>query len=81
METVYDYSGVYGRSPRQGIISEHVYAALRAGFELRTGVDGDYVADSNGDTAPVLCSELVEVWDEDGPRSGRCGVPLTSSPP
>jgi hypothetical protein len=75
--TVHDLTGVYGRGPfRTGILSDHLHIALAAGMELRTGQDGDYVKDADGDTALILCSELVEVWTEDGRSTGRCGTPV-----
>jgi hypothetical protein len=77
LRSIHDLTGVYGRGPfTTGIISEHVDLALRAGFTLHTGVDGDYLKDAEGDTALVLCSELIEVVTEDGRESGRCGIPV-----
>lgn len=77
IRSVYDLAGNYGRGPlRWGVISEHLPLALEAGFDLCAGVDGDYLKDRDGDTALVLCSELVPVVDEDGLRAGRCGTPV-----
>jgi hypothetical protein len=76
METIHDLTGVYGRIPRTGILSEHLNLALDAGFDINTGVDGDYVTDFEGDTALVLCSEIIEIRHEDGISDGRCGLPV-----
>ena len=40
-----------------------------AGWAMVTHYDGKTVA------YPVVCSEIIEVWDEDGRHSGRCGFP------
>jgi hypothetical protein len=75
--SVHDLTGVYGRGPfRQGILSDHVSIAVEAGMELRTGTDGDYVKDADGETALILCGEIVEVITEDGRSDGRCGLPV-----
>ena len=74
--TIHDFTGVYGRVARTGILSEHLNLALDAGFDLKTGIDGDYVKDFEGDTALVVCSELIAIHDEDGTHSGRCGQPV-----
>lgn len=75
IRTIDDITGLYGRYPAtRGILSDHVALALEAGFTLHTGVDGDYVKDPNGDTALVLCSEIIEIRTEDGTSDGRCGL-------
>lgn len=71
-----DLTGLYGRYPAtRGILSEHLPIADAAGMTVHFGVDGFYVKDAAGDTALVLCSELIEIPTEDGPVSGRCGLP------
>lgn len=73
--SVDDFVGVYGNGPfRQGIISEHVPAAARAGLTYRALSRSGIIVDPEGRTAPVLCSELIRVDTEDGPVSGRCGA-------
>jgi hypothetical protein len=76
MENIHQFTGVYGQTPRVGILSDHLHHALDAGFGFKTGVDGDYVKDFDGDTALVLCSEIIEIHTEDGISDGRCGLPV-----
>lgn len=77
IRSIHDLTGNYGRGPyRVGIISEHVHIALEAGFELATGTDGDFLRDADGDTALILCSELVPWVTEDGLSAARCGAPV-----
>lgn len=75
------FIGAYGPDWRAGLLSEHLDlfklagGAFRpssgdgAGFALIPTEDGGMIA------RPVVCSELIEVWTEDGRQSGRCGRP------
>jgi len=71
--TFEDYVGAYGQNWTTGILSDHVISA-QAHLGRAATVDaegntflGDY---------PVLCSEIVEVYTEDGTIHGRCGTPV-----
>jgi hypothetical protein len=75
------FVGKYGTDWRDGVLSEHLDLFKRAGgahrpspsdmagWALVTHDDGTTVA------YPVVCSELIEVFTEDGRQSGRCGHP------
>lgn len=77
------FVGAYGTTPRWGILSEHMETFTRAGgvhLPSPTDLAGWLLVPADaadGDTIayPVVCSELVEVWTEDGRASGRCGHP------
>lgn len=69
------FVGAYGTSWRAGVLSEHLDLFRRAGGVHRpSNGDGAGWAVVDGRAFPVVCSELVEVWTEDGPASGRCGA-------
>ena len=71
--------GTYGPDfDRQGVATDHVHDALDAGYVVRVAATGrTYLAPATGGTAvPVVCGELIQVFTEDGPMSGRCGLPV-----
>jgi len=71
--------GTYGPDfDRPGVATDHVRLALDAGYVVRVAASGrTYVAPASGGTAvPVVCGEIIQVWTEDGPTSGRCGLPV-----
>jgi hypothetical protein len=66
--------GCYGPDgTSQGIISEHLGLD---GLEPEVTADGHQVVIIENDEIPVLCSELVPGYTEDGPITARCGTPL-----
>lgn len=68
------WTGMYGPTWRQGILSDHVHLAIEGGATERRSASGRrFYVTQDGRTEPVLCSELVEVWTEDGCTGGRCG--------
>lgn len=70
------FIGSYGPTWRSGLISEHLDLFIRAGGTHRTSAGlGAGWAVVDGVAHPVVCSELVSIDTEDGPVSGRCGVP------
>lgn len=69
-------TGAYGPNNRVGVLSEHLDLALRTGLVARRlpGSTWVYDPDQPGERAvPVVCSELVPIWTEDGRVTGRCG--------
>lgn len=84
--TAYDYIGRYGRNPYDGdavdgILVDHLADAEAHGAQPVTSAAGTqsvllWDADGNADVFPVVCGDLIEVWTEDGPISGRCGLPV-----
>lgn len=79
--TVYDYVGVYGPDWKQGVLSEHLYLAGWVGIREHITASGRHIAIlPDGETWPVVCSELIEIHTEDGPIVGRCGAPVTHGP-
>lgn len=75
------FVGAYGPDWRAGVLSEHLDLFKRAGGAFLAS-PSDMAGwalipaeDGGTDAYPVVCSELVEVWTEDGPASGRCGSP------
>jgi hypothetical protein len=70
-------TGQYGSAWTTGIISEHVPAAVKRGLMVRkthTLTEWVYDPATTEKAVPVLCSELIVVWTEDGPTTGRCGL-------
>lgn len=71
----------YGPDWKAGLLSEHLDLFQRAGGEHRMSDTGGAgwalveAPDGGWIAYPVVCSELVQVWTEDGPTSGRCGAP------
>lgn len=76
MARVQDYTGMYGPDWREGVLSEHVHRAVGDGCEERQDGDRHYIVDAYGATVTVVCSELIRVYTEDGPITGRCGAPV-----
>ena len=74
------YGAGYGPRWTYGIISEHVWLAVRVGLVEQT-VDGAVTVQDpeTGESLPVLCSELVWIDTEDGRVTGRCGAPILPS--
>lgn len=73
-----DFAGSYGTSWLPGVLAEHVELFVQAGGILRPRRDGGrWAVDETGHAVPVVCGELIQVWTEDGPQSGRCGKPAT----
>lgn len=72
-----DFLGGYGQDWRQGVLSEQLELYLAAGGVVRPAASGSGAswAVVDGVAYPVVCSEVVEVWTEDGRQSGRCGRP------
>jgi len=64
-----------------GVITDHVYRALDAGYVVRVAASGrTYVHPAAGGTAvPVLCGEIVPVLTEDGWTDGRCALPVMNN--
>src|SRR5262249_6140128 len=73
-----DYIQGYGQGWALGLLSEHEASFLAAGGRVRTSASGHrrWAILPSGETHPVVCSELVEVWTEDGRMDGRCGGPV-----
>lgn len=71
--SVADLAHSYGAAFRRGVLSDHV-GLLGVDAHVHVSVSGarTYVTDATG-TEPVLCSDLVQLYDEDGPYDGRCG--------
>lgn len=68
------FIGAYGPRWRSGLISEHLELFKAAGGVHRpSNSDGAGWAVIGGEAFPVVCSEIIEVWTEDGRQSGRCG--------
>lgn len=72
-----DFAGRYGRAWVEGVIAEHICHLEGTGaFTLRFDADG-FVSVRQDDTVlPLLCGDIIEVPTEDGPISGRCGLPV-----
>jgi len=75
--TLEDLVSGYGQDWTSGIISEHLYRVEALGGRIHVAGTGRmWVAPAKGGVAiPVLCSEIVAVYTEDGEISGRCGLP------
>lgn len=69
--------GQWGNGNRAGVVSDHLSWAVRVGARIVRGELCEYVVDENGLAYPVLCSELIEVYTEDGASDGRCGLLAT----
>ena len=69
----YQY-GEYSAGNPIGILSEHVYYAERLGGSVASDVRDrlEYVH-ADGERWPVVCSEIIPIWTEDGRSDGRCG--------
>ena len=80
--TLEDLVRAYGPNwDREGIATDHVHLALRAGAAEFVAPSGRaFLAPAGGGRAvPVVCGELVLVHTEDGPTDGRCGAPVYGS--
>jgi hypothetical protein len=56
-----------------GILHEHLHAA---GLEAHRIASGRQIVAIDGKVVDVLCSSLIPITTEDGPATGRCGIPL-----
>lgn len=73
--SAYDLTAGYGRNWRQALLSDHVGIAEELGYRVVTLSASRRLVCEDGYTFPVVCSEFIEVRDEDGyPVSGRCGI-------
>ena len=68
------FIGVYGSDrDRHGVLSDHIGNLEEAGGAVtRTGSGLAYFPDEMV-MVPILCSDIIEVWTEDGRETGRCG--------
>ena len=74
------FIGAYGPTWREGLLSEHLDAFVRAGGTHRPSRSrGAGWAVIDGKAIPVVCSEVVRIDTEDGPISGRCGANALAS--
>lgn len=76
-DNIADLAGLYGRDWKLGILLEHVDHLVGAGTVfLRYDAEG-FASLRQGDTViPVACGDIIEIPTEDGPISGRCGLPV-----
>lgn len=79
-KTLDDFTGSYGPGWTIGVLTDHVGAATEAGMLLHTAPSGKaYVTGPKGGAAvPLLCGEVIEIATEDGPMTGRCGLPAAT---
>ena len=69
-------TGNYGPRWTEGILTDHLDAAVEAGLQLRAQSDGTAIlTNSDGDSWQLVCSDVVLIATEDGPITGRCGEP------
>lgn len=69
------FVGAFGPDWRPGVLSEQFDLFLRAGGVHRpSSHDGAGWAVIDGRAVPIVCSEVIAVYTEDGPVSGRCGA-------
>jgi hypothetical protein len=68
------FVGFYGETSRPGIASDHLDLFVRAGGTHRRsrGLGAGWGV-IDGVAYPVVCSELVWIYTEDGRIDGRCG--------
>ena len=78
--TLWELTGLYGQSWREGVILDHLGLAEASPHikihHTPTGRVWLYPT-GGGQAVPLVCAEIIEVWTEDGRSSGRCGAPLT----
>lgn len=66
--------GVYGPDYRHGVLTDHLGRLVEAGVDLHVTASGRRVAIfEDGSSLPILCSEIVPLYTEDGVVDGRCG--------
>lgn len=72
-----DIAGLYGRAWKLGILLEHIGHLIGTGtLFLRYDAEG-FASIRQGDTViPVACGDIIEIPTEDGPITGRCGLPV-----
>lgn len=66
--------GMYGQDWNHGILSDHASQGVK--FETVDDAGNRVAHLHDGEVEPILCSELVWVWTEDGRIDGRCGLPV-----
>lgn len=74
------FVGVYGcDSDMHGVLSDHVARLEEAGGV----VNDDGLAFFPGEQVhmPVVCSEVIKTYSEDGTGTGRCGMPIQKGTP
>lgn len=74
----HDYVHGYGRNWTPGLLVDHVTAFEAAGGTIRTPAHGlcEYAVCPDGSTVKVVCGDIIEIRTEDGPTTGRCGLPV-----
>lgn len=76
------FIGSYGSDWKWGVLFDHLEAFDAAGGEVRGASSGTgrvwAIVDRRA--YPVVCGELIRVDTEDGPISGRCGLPIEVGP-
>ena len=77
MKTLDDFVGNYGWDWTTGVLTDHLGDAEAAGMLVHTSSRGfAFVTGPKGGKAvPVLCGEIIDMPTEDGPGTGRCGLP------
>lgn len=76
-----DYEQRYGPNwEHQVVLVDHVGDAIDAGATLRVPENGlrEYVVMPDGRAVPVGCGDIIEIRTEDGPSTGRCGIPIAA---
>ena len=72
------YATGYGQDWTPGVLTEHQTGFIAAGGVVRVEADGTSAALlPSGRVYPMVCGSIIMVDTEDGPVSGRCGVPAT----
>lgn len=76
------FVGFYGNDPKSGVLFDHLEGFDAAGGIVRGAASGTgrVWAVVDGRAYPVVCSEIIEVWTEDGRSDGRCGRPIEVGP-
>jgi hypothetical protein len=74
------FTHLYGPTNRRGILFDHLGELEAAGLTTRPSLCGTkwWIVSPETTTiaTPVLCGAIVEWFDEDGLRDGRCGRPV-----
>ena len=78
MTALHSVSGNYGQDWVEGVLSDHLHLAESRGLITVFDADGGFfVRDVDTfDMLPVVCSEIVWIYTEDGRMDGRCGKPF-----